>query len=192
MREIIKMIVVLSSICAISGFSLSFLKDMTAPTIEVQLLTFVQGPALKQVVSDYDNDPLKDRKKFTNPVTGKELNVFPFMKDGKLQAVALEDFGGGYGDDIGVMVGFNVENDTLTGIGITTMKETPGLGTRISEPDFRKQFVGKPLGIALKSKGGSIDAISGATISSTGTVVAVQNAGEVYKGLKPELLKVWQ
>ena len=72
------------------------------------------------------------------------------------------------------------------------MKETPGLGTRIADWDFRKQFVKQPLQVDMKSDGGSIDAISGATISSVGTVVGVQNASKVYQGLKAELLTGWQ
>lgn len=192
MREILKMIVVLTGICAISGGALSLLKTQTAPTIEEQLLTYVQGPAIKQVFTDVDNDPIADRKKFIHPVTGKEMNAFPAMKDGKLVAVALEEFGGGFGGDIGVIVGFNVEDDTLIGIGVTTMKETPGLGTVVAEPPFTKQFKGQSLQVDLKDNGGQIDGLSGATFSSIGVVTAVQHAADVYKGLKNNLLAAWQ
>ncbi|ABB37384.1 NADH:quinone oxidoreductase subunit RnfG [Oleidesulfovibrio alaskensis G20] len=188
MREIIKMIVVLSTICVISGFALSSLKKLTAPQIELQVLTYVQGPAIKDVLSGYDNDPIADRRRFTDPSTGAEYNVFPAKKGGKLFAVALENFGGGYGGDIGVMVGFDVENDVLTGIGVTTMKETPGLGTVIAEDSFTSKFTGKGLDVALKSDGGEIDGISGATFSSIGCMVAVQKASAVYKSLKSEIV----
>ncbi len=192
MREIIKMIVVLSAICGLSGFCLSYLKQMTAPAIEMQLLTFVQGPAIQQVLADADNDPIADRKKFVNPATGKEINVFPALKGGKLVALALEDFGGGFGGDIGVMVGFNVQNDTLTGIGVTTMKETPGLGTVVADTRFTKQFRNQPLAINQKSAGGQIDTLSGATISSVGVITAVQNAAKVYQAIKSEATGTWQ
>ncbi|MFV0349329.1 MAG: RnfABCDGE type electron transport complex subunit G [Halodesulfovibrio sp.] len=192
MREIIKMIVVLSAICGLSGFCLSYLKQLTAPAIENQVLTFVQGPAIKQVLTDTDNDPIADRKKFTNPATGKEINVFPAIKGGKLVAIALEEFGAGFGGDIGVIVGFNVENDTLAGIGVTTMKETPGLGTAVAETRFTKQFKKLPMNVDLKSKGGQIDALSGATISSTGVVTAVQNAAKVYQAIKSEATGTWK
>ncbi len=191
MREIIKMIVVLSTICSLSGFCLSYLKQLTAPAIEEQVLTYVQGPAIRQVFADSENDPLADRKKFINPATGKEINVFPSIKGGKLVAVAIEDFGGGFGGDIGVIVGFNVKDDTLAGIGVTTMKETPGLGTRVTETSFTKQFRKQPMSVDLKSKGGQIDALSGATISSGGVVAAVQNAAKVYQALKSETVSTW-
>ena len=113
-------------------------------------------------------------------------------KDGKLVAVALEHFGKGFGGDVGVMVGYDVNRDTLTGIGITTMKETPGLGTRVADPAFTGQFTGKPADARLKSQGGDIDAVSGATISSIGVVTALGNAAKVYAALKPEIVKAWQ
>ena len=101
-------------------------------------------------------------------------------------------FGTGFGGDIGIMVGFDVTNDKLLGISVTTMKETPGLGTMIAETKFTKQFPGKGLDIKLTSQGGNIDALSGATVSSTGAVQAVGKATKSYSALKAELLKAWK
>ena len=179
MADILRMIVVLSALCGLSGFALSYLKMVTAPVIEEQVLTYVQGPAIAGVFSDIDNQPIADRKAFETE-KGRVL-VFPAMRDGKLVGVALEAKGKGYGGDVGVMVGFNVANDTLAGIGTTTLKETPGLGMRIAEPGFTGQFRGIAAPVGLKSQGGSIDGISGATISSSGAVTAVNLAAEAYK-----------
>ena len=118
--------------------------------------------------------------------------VFPYREGGKLQGVALEGKGGGFGGDIGVMVGFNLSNDTLLGIGVTTMSETPGLGTKVAEPKFTKQFQGAALNVDAKSRGGSSDTISGSTVSSLGTVSAVQAAAKDYQALKEHLLQTWQ
>lgn len=120
------------------------------------MLTYVQGPAILKVFADIDNSPIAERKTFT--LDGAKVTVFPGKKDGRLVAVALEHFGKGFGGDVGVMVGYDVNRDTLTGIGITTMKETPGLGTRVADPAFTGQFTGKPAGARLKSQGGDIDA----------------------------------
>ena len=182
MLAIIRMIVVLSSICGLSGFALSYLKISTAPRIEEQVLTYVQGPAILKVFADIDNSPIAERKTFT--LDGAKVTVFPGKKDGKLVAVALEHFGKGFGGDVGVMVGYDVNRDTL--------KETPGLGTRVADPAFTGQFTGKPADARLKSQGGDIDAVSGATISSTGVVTALGNAAKVYAALKPEIVKAWQ
>ena len=193
MREILKMIVVLTCIAGISGFALSSLKQVTAPTIELQLLTFVQGPSLKQVLPDYTNDPVQDRKKFTNPLTNKPVIVFPLKVDGQLKAVAVEGFGGGYGDNIGAMVGFNPENDSVVGVGITVQEEAPGIGSRAFEPAFLDQFKGLSEADAkLKSDGGVVDAVSGATITSAGTAAAVQDAGKVYSALKDQIIAAFE
>ncbi len=190
MRDIIKMLVVLSTICGISGFGLSYLKMITAIPIEEQVLTYVQSPALDRVFSDVDNSPVAERKKFTLK-DGREVTIFPARKGGKLIGVALEDKGKGFGGDISVMVGINPANDTLVGIGVTTMKETPGIGDVILAPRFVDQFTAKPMDVKLKKDGGSIDAISGATVSSAGAVLAVANAAKVYAELKDAIIKAW-
>ena len=192
MGEIIRMIVVLSAICAAAGGLLAGVKQATAPLIEEQVLTYVQGPALSQIFQDVDNDPVADRKNFAVPGEDREVTVFPAMRGGRLAGVAFEVFGKGYGGDIGVMVGFDAADDGFAGIGITTMKETPGVGSRVAGHGFTSQFVGHPLGdVQLRKNGGDIDAVSGATISSTGTVAAVRHAVDIYRKLKPEIADAW-
>ncbi len=190
MRDIMKMLVVLSAICGIAGFALSYLKMITAEPIEVQVLTYVQKPVLDRVFMGSENDYVADRKTF-DLKSGRKVMVFPSIKGGKLVGVALEDSGGGFGGDIGVMVGFNISNDTLIGIGVTTMKETPGIGDVILTPRFTAQVTGNPMDVALASQGGQIDAISGATVSSAGSVTAVASAAKVYAELKDQILKTW-
>ncbi len=193
MREIIKMIVVLSVICSVSGYVLATLKEATKGQIEEQVLTYVQGPALLSVLTDNDNDPIADRRKLE--VEGREtpITVFPSIKDGKLVAVAMESFGIGYSGDVGVMVGFDVTEDRLLGIGITTQTETPGIGDAILRPDFTSQFQDHGFDkLAYNSKGGDLDAISGATYSSAGTMEAVQKAVGLYGKIKDQILSAWK
>lgn len=187
MREIMHMILVLSLICAGSGALLVNLKKATKDQIEQQVLTYVQGPALLSVLADRDNDPIAER------VVIDGVTVFPAMKDGALVGVALEAAAPGYSGDIGVMVGFAVEEDVLLGIGITTQTETPGLGTRIMDVSFTSKFQGHDLeSMQVSSKGGDIDVITGATYSAVGTVDAVRKAIETYQAIKPEIEKAWQ
>jgi electron transport complex protein RnfG len=191
MREMLKMIFVLSLICGLSGLTLATVRQATSERIEEQVMTYVQGPSLKQIFSNYDNNPVKDRKTFDLP--NGPITVFPAMKDGKLTGVAFETFGKGYGGNIGVMVGFVTDGSKLEGIGITTLKETPGLGARVVEPQFRDQFSGHSTDkIALKKQGGNIAAISGATISSTGTVSAVNKAVNIFNQIKDKLPTAWE
>ena len=190
MKEMIKMMLVLSLICGIAGVTLAALKQATAPIIEEQVLTFVQAPAIESVLSGFDNDPIKDRRKFT--VDGRTVTVFPAITGGELTGLAFETSGKGYGGDIGVMVGFDLRNQTLSGIGITTLKETPGLGARVAEHGYATQFKGHSLeAVELTKQGGDIEAVAGATISSTGTVNAVRDAIAIFNTLKSQLAGGW-
>ena len=47
MREMIKMVVVLTVLCCLSGGLLASLRDSTKDRIENQQLEFVKGPAMK-------------------------------------------------------------------------------------------------------------------------------------------------
>jgi electron transport complex protein RnfG len=186
MREIINMIVVLSLICAASGTLLVNLKRATRARIEQQVLVNVQGPALMAVLAGCDNDPIAERK------TVDGVTVFPARRSGKLVGVAFETFGAGYSGDVGVMVGFDVDKNRLIGIGITTQTETPGVGTRIMKPAFLKQFKGHGLdSMALSARDGDIDAVAGATYSSSGAVDAVRKALTLYQGIKPRIADLW-
>ncbi len=190
MGSMVRTIVVLTLFCSASGFLLSYLKDVTAPAIEEQLLINVQGPAIATVFNKADNNPVADRQTFTT-ADGRKVVVFPCFVNNELTGVALEDFGVGYGGDLGVIVGFNVHNDSLAGVGMTQLKETPGLGMRVKEPAFAEQFRNAEFPVALTSAGGRIDAISGATISSNGVIEAVNKANAVYKELRPQILAQW-
>ena len=71
----------------------------------------------------------------------------------------------------------------VTGISFPeTLPETAGLGQKATLPEFYKQFAGKTTKIAVKKGGGAgeneIDAISGATITSTAVTNTVNASTE--------------
>jgi electron transport complex protein RnfG len=184
MKQYIKMIVVLTLIATVCGFLLSAVKQFTAQRIEEQILVNVKLPAVKKVLEPSTNDLVQDRRSIN--VEDQEHVVFTGKKDGKAWAVAFESSGSGFGGDIGVMVGFDLEKDQLTGIGILTHQETPGLGARITEPAFTGQFKGKSLTAVFKVKkdNGEVDAVSGATNSSRGVCTAVEKCIALYPAVK--------
>lgn len=190
MKSIAKMIIVLSLLCGIAGFGLSYLKISTAVAIEEQILTYVQGPAILSVFVGAENSPIEDRKTFEME-DGREIVVFPSFKKGELVGVAIEDFAGGYGGDVGVVVAIDIANDSILDIGITTLRETPGIGTQCTESSFTKKFKGVEIPPRSVPDGGSIDAISGATISSWAVVNATAKASQTYEILKPAILEAW-
>lgn len=86
----------------------------------------------------------------------------------------------GYGGAIRVSVGVTKEGE-VTGMEILEMAETPGLGMRAGEPEFTDQFKGKNVDLFKLTKTGKsaddeIDALSGATITSSAVTNAVNAA----------------
>jgi electron transport complex protein RnfG len=190
MRDIIKMIVVLAALGAVSGGGLALVKSGTAANIEYQQLKFVKGPAIKEIMEGCSNDPIVDRFKIKDGEV--ERSFFVGVFDGKANAVAYETFGKGFGGDVGIMVGVNLETDELLGMGVTTHSETPGLGARAKDdPSFRAQFKGTSMNepFKVKADGGEVDAVSGATITSKGVCAGITASSEFYKILKPQIIE---
>ncbi|HAF85594.1 MAG TPA: FMN-binding protein [Sphaerochaeta sp.] len=79
--------------------------------------------------------------------------------------------GPGLWGTIAIMVGFEQDLSTFSGLAIVSQNETPGLGARIEEPWFTKQFQGKSSPFIFVNEGtaqapNEIDAITGATRTS--------------------------
>jgi electron transport complex protein RnfG len=188
MREMIKMIVVLTVLSVFSGGLLAAVRNGTKDKIENQQLQFVKGPAISAILEGASNNPISDRFKLKDAET--ERSFFVGVFNGEADTVAFESFGKGFGGELGVMIGVNTKDDKIIGVGITTHSETPGVGSRAkSDPSFAAQFKGVSLTgeFKVKSDGGQVDAVSGATLTSRGVSVALTDAGQVYKRLKPQL-----
>jgi electron transport complex protein RnfG len=190
MGEMIKMVVVLTILSSFSGGLLAALKDGTKERIENQELNLVKGPAVRQILEGSSNDPVADRIKIK--IGDKEETIFVGVFDGKANTVAFETTGKGFADKFGLMVAVNTDEDKIVGIGVTTHKETPGLGANAKEnPSFAAQFKGLPIDQPIKvtTDGGSINALSGATITSRGVCAATTEALKLYSEIKPQLLE---
>ena len=75
---------------------------------------------------------------------------------------------------------------TCTGVYITAHSETSGLGAKAAETTagaWRDNVVGATEGTALAKDGGTIEAISGATITSRAVVNEVQSVIAAAKSL---------
>ena len=188
MGEMIKMVVVLTILSVLSGGGLALVKEKTANQIEDNQLKFIKGPAVKEILHDATNDPIKDRFKITEGET--EHTFFVGVVGGKPDSVVFESSGKGFGGDVGIVLGVNVDTDKLIGVGVTTMSETPGVGSRAkTDPTFVSQFKGQSLDqvFKVKSDGGQVDAIGGATITSRAISAALTDAAKIYKKMKPEI-----
>ena len=190
MREMINLFIAVLLFSTVSGGLLAYVRNATQDRITDQQLTFVKGPAIKQILEGCSNEPITDRFVLTD---GEEERIFFVGEfDGKRNTVAFESAGGGFGGEIGVIVAVNVETDDIVGVAVTTHSETPGLGSRAKDdPSFAVQFKGLPIKdtFNVKPDGGQIDAVSGATVTSRGVCGAVTASSAVYFRLKDEVVK---
>ena len=100
---------------------------------------------------------------------------------------AVEVGPGGFDNTITMMVGVDNEGKVL-GISIVSHTETAGLGA-VADADtpkgiaFRDQFVGASGSVSVTKDGGTMDAITGATITSRAICAGVNAALDVVAGL---------
>ncbi len=171
MREISKLVLVLSLICGISAAALTIVRVSLEERIDMQNDFYVRGPALEQLFQKPANDVLKNKIAFA--IDDITYPIF-YMTDGDMiTGLAIEAPGrGGYAGDIIIMMGIDTEAEKIIGLEIIQHSETPGVGSKVEKVSFRKQWCN--LGISesfeLRTHGGIIDAISGATYSSNAVV----------------------
>ena len=98
--------------------------------------------------------------------------------DGKIAGYAAKGTdAGGYGGDIVLMVGFLPDGKTVEAYKALVATETPGLGSKLSTPEFSGQFKGKNgSSLSVKKDGGEIEAITSATITSRAICRAIADA----------------
>jgi electron transport complex protein RnfG len=188
MRDMIKMVLVLTVLSAFSGGLLAAIRDQTKDKIELQQLQFVKGPAIRAIFEGASNDPIAARFKIKDGDVDRDFFIGIF--DNKPPAVAFETYGKGYGGDVGLMVGIDLSDNKVIGVGVTTHSETPGMGAKAKDdPKYVTQFKGASTEEAVKvtGDGGKINAIGGATITSRAICAAATEASEIYKRLKPQI-----
>ena len=100
---------------------------------------------------------------------------------------AVEVGPGGFDNTITMMVGIDNEGKVL-GISVVNHTETAGLGA-VDDADtpkgiaFREQFIGASGSVSVTKDGGTMDAITGATITSRAICVGVNAALDCVAGL---------
>ncbi len=167
MREIGRLVLVLGLIGSLSALALSYVREALQPRIERQSDFYVRGPALERLFDTPASELLGN--KIVVEAEGRSYPIFYSKHGDELAGLAVEASGqGGYGGDIVIMIGVDLETDKVLGVEIVSHSETPGLGARIEKAAFRRQWkklvVGEP--VALRASGGQVDAVTGATFSS--------------------------
>ncbi len=189
MREVLKLAVILTLICGVSAGTLEAVRNNLAPKIEMQNDLHVRGPALSALMQKPADQMLKNKIIFN-----WEDHPYPIFfsgANGKTTKLAIEDIGkGGYGGNIVLMLGIDLDSDKLLGVEIINHSETPGVGSQIEKSSFKKQWnnLSAVNSINLKSGGGQVDGISGATYSSSAMINGSNSIINLYKEKKSEIM----
>jgi len=175
---LVNMVVTLFVITAVSSTSLGFMYELTKEPKAAAILVKLNF-AIKAVLPDYDNDPAEEVFYVDSHDGGERLTCYPAIKNGELVGIAVKTWTTkGFSGLIRIMVGFDSEGNIINS-SILEHMETPGLGTKMADAEFKDQYCGKNPGeinLAVKKDGGTIDAITAATISARAFSDAVERA----------------
>lgn len=189
MKKEIWMVTVLVLVATISAGVLGFINVTTRPIIKKNEARKLRRSVLSSVNVDYNSDNLEEKFKSTietREIDGKEV-FFHYGQDGELQEVAFKISGSGFQGPIQGIISLKSDLQTIVGLRFLSQQETPGLGARITEDWFLKQFNGKVIKPRIEVvKGGSnadneVDAITGATRTSKSVQGIINNNVEKMK-----------
>jgi Na+-transporting NADH:ubiquinone oxidoreductase subunit C len=130
-------------------------------------LLFLRTAVLSAAGGDLEGEGLRIAELYMESVTEKEGFYEVNTALGPRRYV-IPFNGPGLWGEISLMVGFEIDLTTLSGVAIVSQSETPGLGARIEEPWFTAQFAGKKGPFKVVEEGTAnasdeVDAITGAT-----------------------------
>ncbi len=181
---LLNMFVALFVICVVSGGVLGIVYNATKDPIAAAEKA-KKTEAIKNVLPEFKE--LKD----VNMKSAMEDVELPFHlaydNDGNFIGAAVETFTNkGFSGNISLMVGI-LKDGTVNNISVLQHAETPGLGSKMSEPSFKDQFNNKhadSFNFNVKKDGGDVDAITAATISSRAFCDAVNRAISTFENNK--------
>ena len=192
-NKIVHDTIILTVITIVAGFLLGLVHDITKkPIADAEFKK--QQAAYQKVFADASS--FEKYEDFNADAATKAAADAGFENDlVEAAQVALDESGNplGYvitvtsteGSQANITLSMGVTLDgVLNGYETTKISETPGLGSKVADDDFKAQFEGKNVETYTVTKTGAasdseIDALSGATISTRAVTNAV-NAGLAY------------
>lgn len=181
MNKIIRLSVVLFLVCAITAGILGVVDYITRDRIAAQK----QAKTERAYVSVLKSDGYEAMEFDPEDPAFSHVDSIARASGGE-GYVVLSTFSGAQGM---ITMATGVDNDmACTGISVISHSETSGLGANAASAgevgvNFRSQFIGQDDTIALSAGGGEIDALTGATITSSAITSAVAEAIRAVKAL---------
>jgi electron transport complex protein RnfG len=207
MKNILKLSLSLGLVCLLAATILSVADKLTEePRKEIR--SRMQQKALKSVLPDFDNNPLKNPTVIT---IGKiKCTFYPATQNGQLIGYAAKTYTNqGYGGRLSIMTGIKPDGTIIRTL-VTKHTETPGLGTQVTDRKQQRSIWPSDTGekkenpvppnnyldqynglnaldrkkFQVKKDGGKIQAVTGATISSRAVADAQTTIAKAFTKLK--------
>jgi electron transport complex protein RnfG len=169
MKEMMRYGFILSFICIIASASLAAVNAFTKNKIISQAKA-EEETSLKDVFPEGNRfEPVK---------SGDQINYYKaYDSNNKFVGAVFKASGKGYSSLIETMVGM-YKNGVISAIKVISQNETPGLGAQVTESSFTENFLNKNT-----TDLSSVEAITGATISSKAVINSITTKAEEIKGL---------
>lgn len=158
-----KSLIVLFAICLVIAVAMAAVNLVTAPKI-AEAEAAAEQEALKTVLADADEFVAVEGD------YAESVSAVYRASNGCGYAVMLAAKGYDSSKPMSIAVGFDTKGQLVGCHVVSASGETSGIGTKVTEDAFLAQFVGKDAALE------GVDAISGATISSTAFIDAVRDA----------------
>lgn len=164
MKYILRLTLTLLLITAVVAGLLAFVNELTAGRID-ELTRQKAEQAMREVLPAQDYTPLDAA-----------------LPQGVTEAYRAGDVGyvvrvapNGFGGAIDLMVGVKADG-TVNGVAVIAHSETASLGANCTREEFRAQYVGGAGLFAVGQDGGTIEALTGATVTSRAVTDGVNAA----------------
>lgn len=178
-NEIVKLGLILAIVSLVASASLSFVNAATEPIIEARIAAEADE-ARQELLPEADAFEMMDAS-LPEGVT----EVYVATKAGDTIGYIVSTQSKGYGGTFDVTVGIDADS-IVTGVKLSNMNETPGLGAKATDAAFIDQFddlnTDNMSFVNKNTTGaeGEIVAISGATITSDAVSLGVNTALDYY------------
>ena len=179
---------ILFAITLVSGLCLGVVYDVTKAPIEAATIA-ANNATYKQVLPEAES--FDDVEGSTEKIaeTADEIANLGFGGVAIESVLEAKDASGevvghvinslsndSYGGAVKLSIGFDADG-TITGVGIRETSDTPGLGLKAKDDDYRNQYVGKNCeSLSVTKSGSASDTEISATITSNATTNAVNAA----------------
>lgn len=178
----LNMTLTLFVITIVAGVSLGFINDITkGPKAAAKLAR--KTSAIKNVLPEFNNNPVKEVSLVKSDLAKDSIEIYTaFLNEVQAGTAVIASSQKGFSGLVKIMVGFHPDG-SINNIAVLEQKETPGLGTKMKDEKFIRQFREKDpstFNLKVKKDQGDVDALTGATITTRAFGEATQLAYDIF------------